>query len=508
MNNSNAAASSSQGSSVKRKALLGLSWQAFNTLSRQVLTFGTGIVLARLLTPEDFGVINIAVIATTWVGILGGLGIETYLIQQGSLAPVDIDAGFWIAGCIGTLSALALFLATPIIQGFYRIPALTGILHVYSLSLLLGGLNIVPAAMLRRSIDFKAVAKVEILGTLTSGCVAISLVVIGCGPVSIAWGGGCGLLVSMIAYSWMGLWSFRPLPTFAQLVKVAKSSLFIAGSKALEVIRIFVDNAMVGRFLGAENLGYYSLGYNLISVPEYRVVGLVTSVAFPTLSMMQMRGQEIGKAYMRILKYSVAVVMPLLIGLALTADRLIPLVYGPTWLPAVPIIRVLSFAGLGTAIVAVTDSPMLALGYNRTVFILNLIWVGVLVAAISAVLISEPTLLGVAWAVTASAIALAVARNVIIVRSAGFTIRSLFAELGAAVVPTISMVLVILAIDHVIPYERPNWMQTTIVIAGGGMVYTAVAGFYFPEIRSFVVRIRRWFAKETAMDDTDRSGRQ
>jgi teichuronic acid exporter len=303
--------------SLKRKAFLGLSWQTTNTVSRQVLTFATGIVLARLLTPAEFGLINMAVIATTWVGILGGLGIETSLIQRPALEDGEVDAGFWIAGGVGLLSAGTLVAVSPLVGRFYESPLLTDILYVYSLSLLLGGLNVVPSALIRRSLDFKAVAKVEILGTLTSGCVAVLLVAMGIGAISIPWGGVAGLLASLLVYRRMGLWRIPPFPKHQLMKRVARFSSFLAGSRALVLLRIYVDNALVGKFLGAQNLGYYSLGYNLVSVPEYRVVGLVTSIAFPALSTLKRNTDDIGRAYLRMLKYTIAVVTPLLIGLLL-----------------------------------------------------------------------------------------------------------------------------------------------------------------------------------------------
>jgi O-antigen/teichoic acid export membrane protein len=276
------------------------------------------------------------------------------------------------------------------------------------------------------------------------------------------------------------------------LKRVARSSSFVAGSKALDLIRIFIDNAIIGKSLGAQSLGYYSLGYNLIAVPEYRIVGLVTSVAFPALSLLQMEATGIGKAYLRILEHTSAVVMPLLIGLMLLADRVIPLVYGPAWWPAVPIIRVLCFAGLGTAFVAVTDSPLLALGKNRSLFFLNLLWVVLLVAAIVTVLVVDPGLLSIAYVVTAAAVMMAVIRNAIILRSGGLRIVALLSALRASVVSTAAMVVIIVAVDRLAPSMPSSWMHTVIVFLGGAVTYICVASVFFSELRAFIAHGGRW----------------
>jgi len=470
--------------SLKRKAFLGLSWQTTNTVSRQVLTFATGIVLARMLTPSEFGLVNLAVIATTWVGILGGLGVETSLIQRSTLLAEEIDASFWIAAGVGFLSAGVLILVSPLLGRFYNSPLLTDMLLVYSLSLFLGGLNIVPASLLRRSLDFKGVAKVEVLGTLTSGCVAIVLVLLGVGAMSIPWGGAAGLLVSMIVYRRLGIWTIRPFPTRSLMAKVARFSSFLAGSRALVLMRIYIDNALVGKFLGAQNLGYYSLGYNLVSVPEYRIVGLVTSIAFPALSTLRKEPHDIGRAYLRILKYTAAVVMPLLVGLMLLADKLIPLVYGPNWIPAVPAIQILCFAGLGTAFVAITDSPLLALGKNRTLFYLNLLWVVMLGGAVLVTLAVSPTLTGIAYVVAAAAAVMACAMNIIVARSCHLSARQVISALLASLLSTVSMTGAIVALEALGISSGSGWVQTVILLLGGAATYIFVALFFFQELRS------------------------
>ena len=477
---------------LKRKVFAGLSWQTTNTLVRQILTFLTGVILARMLTPADFGLINMAVIATTWVGILGDLGIEASLIQRSSLDEEEIDAGFWIAGGVGLLSATTMFLISPLLGRFYGSQLLKEMLYVYSLSLLLGGLNIVPAALLRRSLDFRSVAKVEISGTLASGCVAVILVALGVGPVSIPWGGAAGLFFSMIVYQRLGVWRVRQLPTKQRIKRVARFSSFLAGSKAMVLIRVYIDNAMIGKFLGAQSLGYYSLGYNLISVPEYRVVGLVTSIAFPALSTFQKDPREIGKAYLRILKYTSAVVMPLLVGLMIVSDRVIPLVYGPNWLPAVPIIQILSCAGLGTAIFAIADSPMLALGLNRTIFLLNLLWAVILAAAVLLALAVSPTLISVAYVVAAVALAMAFTKNFIASKSCGVRLIEVLSAFSASVISTFFMVLTIVTIDIAIPSTTPNWIQTGVVCIMGAVVYVIVSAYFFSELLSTFIRGVTW----------------
>lgn len=471
---------------IKQKAIKGFKWQAVNTITRQALTFLTGIILARLLTPADFGVISIAVVSLTWIGIIGDAGIGAAVIQKVDLSADDLNTAYWVTGGLGLVSAMCLVLASPLISSFYSNAQLLPILYVYSSSLILGGLNVVPASLLRRSLDFSRISLVEISGTLTSGLTALILASNQIGAISIPVGSAMGLSISLIIYWFMGLWHINGPPTRSGLKHLGSFSIFASGARIVELIRLFIDNASVGKFLGATSLGYYAFSYNLIAIPEYRIVGLVTTIAFPALAALQADIRRIRYIYLRILRYATIAVLPTLIGLFLVSNNFIPLVYGPKWLPAVPVLQILCFAGVGCSLAVITDSPLLALGYAKWLFRLNLVWVGMLCFGLGASFILGYGLSEVAFVVTGSAWAAMVLRNGFTARLCGVSAKQIAIAVSPALIGTSVMTLVVLFLQYVLG-SLADWISLLVPIFTGTLIYALVILYLLPELQSMLL---------------------
>jgi PST family polysaccharide transporter len=468
---------------TRRKAVRGLGWQALNTLLRQLATFLTGIVLARLLSPEEFGLVGIAVMFSFWIGILGDAGVGAALIQREMLAPELVNAGFWVASGVGLLSGAVLVVVSPAVSHFYGYPGLIPIMAVYAVSLWLGGLNAIPGALLRRQLDFRRVSMVEVAGTVTSGGVAILLASQGFASMSIPIGSAAGLLMALTLYGVLRLFPPVRWPTLSAVRQLGRFPIFASGARAAEVLRVTIDNAFVGKFLGATPLGFYGFGFNLISIPEYRLVGLVTQVAFPTLANIRADLTRVRELYLRLLRLATLVVLPLLVGLRLVADRLVPLVYGSRWEPAVPLIQVLCFAGVCSALAVLTDSPMLALGHAAWTWRANVLWVIALGVGLYVVLITRQGLIGVAWAVSLVALLVCLLRNFVTMRLCLATPRMLLGAILPSIVAALAMTASVAVLQRLCAWVEAGWGTVLGIIGAGGLIYTFIALLLLPELR-------------------------
>jgi hypothetical protein len=143
---------------------------------------------------------------------------------------------------------------------------------------------------------------------------------------------------------------------------------------------------------------------------------------------------------------------------------------------------------LGTATVAITDAPLLALGLNRKLFFLNLLWVVALVASVLVSIVFSSQLMTIAYAVALVAITMAIVMNLLVLRSCRLTLRETFVAMRAAVVPTLAMSVLLVAMKHFIPADGLSWAYTTMLVLVGGCTYLIVASFFFGEIRDVLSR--------------------
>jgi PST family polysaccharide transporter len=469
---------------TRSKAVLGFGWQAFNTAARQGLSFLAGVALARILSPTDFGLVGISMMFCLWIGILGDVGIGATLIRDGEVTEERRATAFWVSTCVGLFSGLLLLLLSPALGRLYREPRLEPLLWLYALGLALGSLNVVPGALLRRALDFRRVAAVEISGTLTSGVVSVVLAILGWGVVSLPVGSVVGLLITIVIYRVMHLLRGGAFPSRDRIRSLGKFPIQASGARIAEVFRVSIDNGLVGRFLGATALGFYAFSYNLIAIPEYRIVGLITQVTFPALSRLSTDISRVRWAYLRITRYSALVVVPILTGLMLIADPLILLIYGVKWMPAVPVLRVLCLAGIGSALSVLTDSPLLALGRADWTLKLNVSWVVLIAVGVACVIGLGGGLQAAAWVVTVAAVVQCALRHIVTARLC----RAAFREVGVAILPAAAatglMAGVVSAARATAAWANPGWATVLGTVSLGAALYGLLAFLMLPELRA------------------------
>ena len=482
--------------STRTKAILGLGWQTVNTAARQGLSFLAGVALARTLSPTDFGLVGISMMFCLWIGSLEDVGIGATLIREGELTEERRATAFWVSTGVGLFSGFLLLLLSHAVGQFYREPRLEPLLWLYALGLALGGLNVVPGALLRRALDFRRVAAVEVSGTFTSGIVSVGLAALGFGVVSIPAGSIAGLLVTIVLFRLMHILRGGAFPGRDRIRSLGRFPVQVSGARIAEIFRVSIDNALVGRLLGPTALGFYAFSYNLTAIPEYRIVGLITQVTFPALSRLTVDISRVRWAYVRITRYTALVVVPILTGLMLIADRLIPLIYGSQWIPAVPVLRILCLAGIGCALAVLTDSPLLALGRADWTLTLNVAWVAFIAVGVACVVGLGWGLQAAAWVVAVAAVVQCALRHIVAARLCHAPLR----EVGGAILPAAAatglMAAVVSASRTIGTWASAGWGTVLGTAALGAALYGMMALLMLPELRAstrlWLQRRRGW----------------
>jgi PST family polysaccharide transporter len=269
-------------------------------------------VLARLLTPADFGLIGMAAVFFGLTAITTELGPSAAIIRKRDLTHTETSSLFWLCTAVGLLLAVLAVLAAPLIARLYRDPSVGPVFAVLSLTILLSAEALVPNALLRRRMDFRIPAFANVSSVVVNAAVAIACALAGLGYWSLVVGTLAGVLTS-VAVVGVGA---RFMPQLrVRRADVAPSAAFstqVTGAEVANYAATNIDNLLVGRLLGSAALGIYALAYNLVTYPVRMFSSLVAQATLPALCRMADERQRMREAYVRALRLSSAVVLPAL----------------------------------------------------------------------------------------------------------------------------------------------------------------------------------------------------
>lgn len=328
------------------RVLIGISWLGTSSLVQSALRVGLMIVLARLLTPEAYGLVALATAVVTLVEIITRLGIEPALIQRSSLSDEILAAASTyalLAALVGM--ALLMVLAGPLAVLLGSGPELTDIIRLIAFILPIGALTAVPRALLSRRSQFRYLAMTELLAyALTSSAVAIPLAIMGAGAWALAWSALAQPLVTLLLLGREES-PFRGLRfDFAHIRDLLAFGIPLTGAKIANFVSLQADNVIVGKFLGVAELGAYSRAYALNTLPASLLAQSVDRSLFPVMSAAQADQGAIQRAIMRGLVALLAIFPPLSAYCFVYAEDIIILLLGKQWGQAVVPFQILSLA--------------------------------------------------------------------------------------------------------------------------------------------------------------------
>lgn len=323
----------------------GAVWNLVQFGAAKLVTFASLMVLARLLPPEDFGLVALGLLAVNIFDRVKDLGVGPALVQHpGPLAQV-LPSATTVTFVTVTLLSLASLVSAPALAALLGDARLTPLVQVLSLALLVSGLSVLPDSVLRRRLEFRARAVPEVSGALVKAAVSILLAATGSGVWSLVWGQLAGAVVTTTAY-WVAYlrgrergplvgWSGRSV---RELVGFGASVSLIA---LLALVLDNLDYFVIGRRLGAQELGYYTLAYRLPELLVLSVCVVVGQVLFASFSRLQDDRAALGPHYLRATSTVACLTVPLGLGLAVTAPDVVTVVFGPSFAPAAPLLTVL-----------------------------------------------------------------------------------------------------------------------------------------------------------------------
>lgn len=355
----------------KARTVSGLKWNLLDKIISQGASFVMTLILARLLLPEDFGLLGMVVVVIGFATVFKDFGLGSALIQKKNLTSEDLSSVFWFNMLVGIALTLIIYFSAPLIAGYYALPELEPIAKLLSVVYFIGSLNIVQLSLLRKQMDFRKIFIVNACATIVSGVTAIFLALNGWGVWSLVW----KMIIFSIATSlvlWIGS-KWRPGLFWSKdsLKDIMGFSLPLLGTQSLNYWVRNADNLLIGKYLGDGALGFYNQSYRIMLVPVSQIAGVISNVLFPSLAEIQDDKTRIKIIYLKVTKLLSFITFPLMFGLCALAEPFVEIVLGDKWLPIIPVLRCLSIVGAFQSISTLNGNVFQATGNTAYQF-----WVG------------------------------------------------------------------------------------------------------------------------------------
>jgi O-antigen/teichoic acid export membrane protein len=329
---------------LERRAARGGVAVAIGQIGRGAVEAAGLLVLSRALTPADFGLVDMIVSVTGIIDQLKDFGLGTALIQRPRIDDRQINALFWISTAIGGGLTLVVAACAPLIAAGYGRPELLSLTLALSLSTLLGALSLQQQALLKRELRFGALSIIDVACSTIGVASAVTAALAHWGPWALVVR-QLARLFSQAVLTW--LWcSWRPSrPAGAtELGELLRFGGHLSGYQVLNYMERNLDNVLIGRFAGAQALGFYSKAYELFRLPLTAINAPIATVAVPALSRLLDAPERYRAAYLSVTRLLLLATVPLAPLMIFSADALIPLLLGPRWESSVPILQVLALA--------------------------------------------------------------------------------------------------------------------------------------------------------------------
>jgi PST family polysaccharide transporter len=325
-------------------------------------------VLARLLTPADFGLLAMAGAFVALIANFAELGLPSATVQQSEVSDEQVSALFWINLAVGAVATVVGIGAAWPIATFYGEPALLPITAALSLGFLVAGASAQHQALLRRRMRFGVLGVVTVASTAAGIAVAIAAAVLGAGYWALV-----ALALATAVFRTAGLWGtcrWRPRrpARAAGLRPMIRFGAYLTGTNVLGAIVRSLDRILIGRAFGAAAAGYYTNAHRLLVMPVQQLNMPLTSVALPTLSRLQNDPERFRLFYRRGLEAIAAVAFPAILACLISADHLVPTVLGDQWTDSVAIFRALAPAALLASFNVATSWVYVPLGRSDRQF--------------------------------------------------------------------------------------------------------------------------------------------
>ncbi|MDE6230541.1 MAG: lipopolysaccharide biosynthesis protein [Muribaculaceae bacterium] len=372
-------------SELKRQTAKTLKWNAIDRVSSQVLYALTGIVLANILSKEDFGLVGALLVFQAFGILFVDSGFGSALLQKKQPTQRDYSTVFWFNLGVSLLVYAILWLGAPLIadifQGDKRLIPMS---RVMFLTFVLNGTALVQTTRLMKKMNVKMVAMANVVGLTLSGGIGIWLALTGAGAWALVWQ---SVTLSAVKSGWLwitGGWRPRRVFSIESLKSIWRVGLSVFSSSALNTFFLYIYSFVIGAFYNLTALGVYTQADKWSKMGSASISQVLTATFVPLLSRVQDDRESFNRYVKRINRFSAFIIFPVMLGGAALGTPLFHTLFGTKWDAAVPLFQILMARGALIVLISVYNNYLLALGYARKIFTVELVKDGLIALAVLA----------------------------------------------------------------------------------------------------------------------------
>lgn len=354
----------------------------------KLLSLGTTLILARILSPSDYGLMALAMVVIGFVGFFNEVGIGSAIVQKAQLEDDEVNGCCAIAILISIALCGATALASPLVAMFFGDARLAEMVPLLSTAFIVGATGSVPMAFLRREMRFGSIAVINILAIAVQSLVALYLAFTGHGVWSLVWGYLVSNAIQAAGYWIASPWRPRGAVAMRKAFGIVGYGLHVTSTRIFWYAYTNADKVIVGKLLGDRALGIYDMAYSLATLPISQVTGLVNNVAFPLFARLQDDVQRLTSVILKLTRGLAYVTYPALIGMLVVSRELVAVILGPKWIDILVPFGALCVMGLVKSVDPLLSQVLVATGHARKLSTYTLMCgiamtAGVIVGAIS-----------------------------------------------------------------------------------------------------------------------------
>lgn len=407
--------------SITHKSLSAVFWSGADVFMRQGLQFFVSILLARLLLPEEFGLLAMLSIFTGVAGLFVDSGFSLALIQRQNITREDESTVFFFNLGAGLIVALGLCLAAPWIAtffeqaiskdkiyasaltlhnlpwlaDFFKLPVLQSLTYVMAFNLFVGSLGSIQSVLLTKAMEFKGLMKIGVVASLLSGVLAVILAWQGFGVWSLALQTLASTMITIVLlwlrHPWRPQWVF----SFTSLCSLFHFGGYMLLSGLLDTLYTRLYSLIIGKLFSARELGYYTRADNTQQLPVNVLISVLNRVAFPLFSVAATDKALLARGMRKVIRTIMLFNIPIMLGLMVVAEPLVITLIGEKWLPSVPVLQILCLSGVIWPLHVINLNVLMAQGHSNLFFRIEVL--KKIIGVVAIVVASFYGILAIAW---------------------------------------------------------------------------------------------------------------
>ena len=480
--------SSQKNSNLAHAAVRGTTWTYIAFFSGKLVVFITTVILARYLSKSDFGVVGYAVTIIGFLDVVKDLGIGASLIYHRDEAV--IPTAFWLSITTNVTFFLLTWVGAPLVGSFFHDPRAIWVTRILALNFPLTALGAIHETSLIKELAFNQKFIPDFARAIGKGVLSIGLAVAGFGPWSLIIGQLGGTLISVVILWIMVPW--RPVLSFSG--QIARSLLrFGIPLVSMNIISVFVlnvDYLLVGRYLGAEALGVYTLAFRVPELTILQLCYIVAQVIFPVFAKIKDDTEAMGKGFLQTAQYVALFTVPAALGMVLLAEPFILTFFGEKWIEVIPVMRAISIYAMLISLGFNAGDVYKAQGKPEILAKMAVLHALILAPTLMWVITTSGSIVVVGWAQVAVAFVINSVYLIVALRILKLSPTRLLNALKTPFIPTLGLSMAVYGMLLLLPDIAP-WLKLILGIFVGGVTYLVLLWFISRHVIDDAIQIVR-----------------